>query len=68
VFNAKDLSTFERDAESIIEQINRDATVRELKLLVRNLDHCRDCRFADEAGTCVVLKADAYAGKVAEFA
>jgi ATP-dependent helicase/nuclease subunit A len=68
VFQAKDFAEFEQIASSIIEKINRDANVSELMLLERNLDHCRDCRFADEAGKCVVLKANAHSGQVAEFA
>jgi ATP-dependent helicase/nuclease subunit A len=67
-FGADNLSSLNPEIQELISMINADSKVAELSLLTRNLDHCHDCRFADGAGTCIVLKANAHAGKVAEFA
>lgn len=69
-FGASDFSALETECLELISKINRDANIQALSDLQKNLDHCKDCKFADEAVQCIVVpsKPNTHAGQVAEFA
>ncbi len=56
LFSSSDFSRFADECSTLIEQIRTQENIPDLRLLVRNTEHCPECRFFErEAKQCIVL-------------
>ena len=56
LFTRSDFIQFSNECASLIEQIRMQENIPDLTLLPRNIDHCPECRFFDQAANeCIVV-------------